>query len=119
MPRTPHGSVGRVHEQFSFHGGRGVIASIITPTRRAGLYALAALSGALARKRGHFLSMARILMARVQLSIFLAVSLDVCPLDRLYRRVLAPSSRGLGHWPFTPATRVRIPSGSQIPSFSP
>ena len=25
------------------------------------------------------------------------------------------SSRGLGHWPFTPATRVRIPYGS--PSF--
>ena len=23
-----------------------------------------------------------------------------------------PSSRGLGHWPFTPATRVRIPLGS-------
>src|SRR5690606_25110641 len=28
------------------------------------------------------------------------------------RRVLAPSSRGLGHRPFTAATRVRIPLGS-------
>ena len=27
-------------------------------------------------------------------------------------RLATPSSRGLGHWPFTPATRVRIPLGS-------
>ena len=25
-----------------------------------------------------------------------------------------PSSRGLGHWPFTPATGVRIPLGAQL-----
>jgi hypothetical protein len=40
--------------------------------------------------------------------------LDVAYPQRVYRRILAPSSRGLGHWPFTPATRVRIPSGSPV-----
>ena len=32
---------------------------------------------------------------------------------KVYRRAcLAPSSSGLGHRPFTPGTRVRVPSGS-------
>lgn len=30
----------------------------------------------------------------------------------LYESTMAPSSSGLGHWPFTPAARVQIPLGS-------
>ena len=36
------------------------------------------------------------------------------PLHGMLSDGRAPSSRGLGHWPFTPVTRVRIPSGSFV-----
>lgn len=33
-------------------------------------------------------------------------------------RDLSPSSRGLGHWPFTPVTGVRLPLGTPYPMYA-